>query len=146
MNPLFTFNSQPLRPPSPATKHSHHQNAPAFRANNTQRGKADIDRVNLGIPPCAVRIRPLRSHSLRREKENRADCEQRDLLDGEFGQASKKGEKKIGGEADLLAFSFRYSHQLPPGEPAVTMRGKTALDTPRDRRMRVPQLGLLTQE
>lgn len=146
MDPLFTFNSQPLRPPSPTTKHSHHQHAAASAGNTSRKGKTDIDGANIAIPSSGVRTRPLRSHSLRREKEKRVECEQWDSADRDLGQAAQKLEKKIEGEMDLLTFSFRYSHQLPPNDPATTTRGKSALDTLKDRRMRVPQLGLLAQE
>jgi hypothetical protein len=83
MDPLFTFNSHPLRPPSPGIKHPQPQRTPTLRGSNSRKGKVTIEGVNHANHPNSVRSRPLRSHSLRREKENRLQCEQRDSLDGE---------------------------------------------------------------
>lgn len=141
MDPLFTFNSHPLRPPSPNTQHSNPYCTPAFGGSTFRKGKAGIEGANLADNPSTVRTRPLRSHSLKREKENRQQCQQRDSVDGELGTAAKKVEKNGVGEVDFLAFSFRYSHQLPSGNPAATIRGRSTL-TRKDREMRVPHLGL----
>jgi hypothetical protein len=83
MDPLFTFNSQQLRPPSPYARPRPPHDPPASMKPFNGHSREDLGEADIAGHPNALRPRHPRRHSFHRQKENRQRAEASSALEGE---------------------------------------------------------------